>query len=131
MTEKRLTDALELFALSQPFTREQLDQKREALLHTWTPRRFANLTNNPKKYMQAYTKAEEMTRLVEASYALLSGVSRSRRRPPSLVKRLGENLARNSSYVSREMLHVMSQRGQQGRVTRPQVSTLKGTSGAR
>lgn len=74
MTEKRLTDALELFALSQPFTREQLDQKRDALLHIWTPRRFANLTNNPKKYMQAYTKAEEMTRLVEASYALLSAI---------------------------------------------------------
>jgi len=74
MTEKRLTDALELFALSQPFTREQLDQKRDALLHTWTPRRFANLTNNPKKYMQAYTKAEEMTRLVEASYALLAAI---------------------------------------------------------
>ena len=27
-----------------------------------TPRRYANLTNNPKKYMQAYKKAEEMTR---------------------------------------------------------------------
>lgn len=74
MTEQRLTDALALFALSQPFTREQLEQKRDALLHTWTPRRFANLTNNPRKYMQAYTKAEEMTRLVEASYALLSAI---------------------------------------------------------
>lgn len=72
MTEKRLTDAMELFALSQPFTREQLDQKRNALLHIWTPCRFANLTNNPKKYMQAYTKAEKMTRLVEASYVLLA-----------------------------------------------------------
>ena len=74
MTEKRLTDALALFALTQPFTREQLDQKRDALLHTWTPRRFANLTNNPKKYMQAYTKAEEMTRLIETSYALLAAI---------------------------------------------------------
>lgn len=74
MSEKRLTDALALFALAQPFTREQLDQKRNALLHTWTPRRFANLTNNPKKYMQAYTKAEEMTRLVEDSYALLTAL---------------------------------------------------------
>ena len=72
MTEKLLTKALELFTLTQPYTREQLDQRREQLLHTWTPRRFANLTNNPKKYMQAYTKAEEMTRLVEASYALLA-----------------------------------------------------------
>ena len=74
MAEKRFTEALALFALTEPFTREQLDQKRDALLHTWTPRRFANLTNNPKKYMQAYTKAEEMTRLVEASYVLLSSL---------------------------------------------------------
>ena len=81
MTEQRLTDALALFALSQPFTREQLEQKRDALLHTWTPRRFANLTNNPKKYMQAYTKAEEMTRLVEASYALLSSLLVSEKTP--------------------------------------------------
>ncbi|MBS0163182.1 MAG: hypothetical protein JSR64_17205 [Nitrospira sp.] len=81
MTEQRLTDALALFALSQPFTREQLEQKRDALLHTWTPRRFANLTNNPRKYMQAYTKAEEMTRLVEASYALLSSLLVSEKTP--------------------------------------------------
>ena len=81
MPEQRLTDALALFALSQPFTREQLEQKRDALLHTWTPRRFANLTNNPRKYMQAYTKAEEMTRLVEASYALLSSLLVSEKTP--------------------------------------------------
>ena len=62
MTEELLTKALELFTLTQPYTREQLDQRRQQLLHTWTPRRFANLTNNPKKYMQAFTKAEEMTR---------------------------------------------------------------------
>ncbi len=74
MTDNRLKQALELFALSQPYTREQLNQQRDALLHTWTPRRFANLTNNPKKYMQAYKKAEEMTRLVEASYALLASL---------------------------------------------------------
>ncbi len=74
MTEELLTKALELFTLARPYTREQLDQKRDELLHTWTPRRFANLTNNPKKYMQAYTKAEEMTRLVEASYALLAAL---------------------------------------------------------
>ena len=72
MTEKRLTDARELFTLTEPFTREQLDQKRDALLHTWTPQRFANLTNNPKKYMQAYTKAEEMTRKIEEAHLLLT-----------------------------------------------------------
>ena len=74
MTEELLTKALELFTLTQPYTREQLDQRRQQLLHTWTPRRFANLTNNPKKYMQAYTKAEEMTRQIESSYALLAAL---------------------------------------------------------
>lgn len=72
MTDDRLAQALALFALSQPYTLDQLNQQRDALLHTWTPRRFANLTNNPKQYMQAYTKAEEMTRLVEEWYALLA-----------------------------------------------------------
>ena len=74
MTDDTLAKAMELFTLTLPVTREQLDQKREQLLHTWTPRRFANLTNNPKKYMQAYKKAEEMTRLIESSYALLSAL---------------------------------------------------------
>ncbi|MBA5873017.1 MAG: hypothetical protein GDA66_00500 [Nitrospira sp. CR1.2] len=72
MTDDRLAKAVALFALSQPYTLDQLNQQRDALLHTWAPQRFANLTNNPKKYMQAYTKAEEMTRLVETSYALLA-----------------------------------------------------------
>jgi len=44
MTEDLLTKAQELFALTPPYTREQLDRTREQLLHTWTPRRFANLT---------------------------------------------------------------------------------------
>ncbi len=72
MTDDTLTKALELFSLTLPVTRDQLDQTRAQLLHTWNPHRFANLTNNPKKYMQAYKKAEEMTRLIESSYALLS-----------------------------------------------------------
>jgi hypothetical protein len=37
------------------------------LLYTWNPARYSNLTNNPKKYMQAYKKAEEMTRTIEAA----------------------------------------------------------------
>jgi hypothetical protein len=74
MTDDALNKALELFTLTLPFTREQLEQRRGQLLHTWTPRRFANLTNNPKKYMQAYKQAEEMTRLIESSYFLLSAI---------------------------------------------------------
>jgi hypothetical protein len=72
MTDDNLAKALDLFALTLPITREQLDQTRAQLLHTWNPQRYANLTNNPKQYMQAYKKAEEMTRLIESSYALLS-----------------------------------------------------------
>ena len=49
-------------------------ETRRALLHTWNPARYSNLTNNPKQYMQAYKKAEEMTTLIEAAYALLSAV---------------------------------------------------------
>lgn len=74
MTDDALNKALELFTLTLPFTREQLDQTRAQLLHTWNPQRYANLTNNPKKYMQAYKQAEEMTRLVESSYVLLSAI---------------------------------------------------------
>ena len=74
MTDDTLTKALELFTLTLPCTREQLDQTRKQLLHTWNPHRYANLTNNPKKYMQAYKKAEDMTRLIESSYALLSAL---------------------------------------------------------
>lgn len=88
MTEELLTKALELFTLTQPYTREQLDQKREELLHTWTPRRFANLTNNPKKYMQAYKKAEEMTRQIESSYALLAAIlARDEARNPDVRRK--------------------------------------------
>ena len=74
MTDDALNKALELFTLTLPFTREQLDQIHAQLLHTWNPQRYANLTNNPRKYMQAYKQAEEMTRLVESSYVLLSSI---------------------------------------------------------
>ncbi len=71
MTEDPLEKALDLFTLAQPFTREELDQARAKLLHMWNPQRYANLTNNPKKYMQAFKQAEQMTRQVESSYLLL------------------------------------------------------------
>ena len=74
MNDNRITTALELFTLSLPFPRAQLELRREQLLHTWNPQRYANLTNNPKKYMQAYKQAEDMTRLIESSYALLSAL---------------------------------------------------------
>ena len=68
--DKPVTQALEVLGLTLPVSREQLDQKRQELLHTWYPARYANLTNNPKKYMQ-YKQAEDMTKKIEAAYALL------------------------------------------------------------
>jgi hypothetical protein len=64
--------ALQLLGLDLPVSQEQLEIKRKELLHTWDPSRYANLTNNPKKYMQSYKEAEEMTQKIEAAYALLS-----------------------------------------------------------
>jgi hypothetical protein len=67
-----LAQALELFGLTPPVTAKQLTYKRRELLHTWYPARYANLTNNPKKYMQMYKQAEEMTKKIEAAYQILS-----------------------------------------------------------
>jgi hypothetical protein len=77
MTDVKQEDvnrALEVLGLTLPVTPETLARTRRALLYTWNPARYSNLTNNPKKYMQAYKKAEEMTKLIEASYTLLSAV---------------------------------------------------------
>ncbi len=63
--------ALHLFELSEPFTREQLDERRRALLAVWHPHRFATLTNNPRKYMESYKKGEAMTKEIAAAYDLL------------------------------------------------------------
>jgi preprotein translocase subunit Sec63 len=67
-----VSDALKILGLDLPVSQEQLEIKRKELLHTWDPSRYANLTNNPKKYMQSYKEAEEMTQKIEAAYGLLS-----------------------------------------------------------
>ena len=74
VNQEDVTHALEILGLTLPVTPETLAQTRRALLHIWNPARYSNLTNNPKQYMQAYKKAEEMTALIEAAYALLSAV---------------------------------------------------------
>ncbi|MCX5720818.1 MAG: hypothetical protein NT179_02145 [Nitrospirae bacterium] len=74
VTQEDVNHALEVLGLTLPITPETLEQTRRALLHTWNSARYANLTNNPKQYMQSYKKAEEMTTLIEAAYALLSAV---------------------------------------------------------
>jgi hypothetical protein len=74
VTQEDVTHALEILGLTLPVTPETLAQTRRTLLDTWNPARYSNLTNNPKKYMEAYKKAEEMTKLIEAAYALLTAV---------------------------------------------------------
>jgi len=71
---KEIAHALEILDLTLPVTTEDLERAKRVQLYTWNPARYSNLTNNPKKYMEAYKKAEEMTKLVEASYALLTAV---------------------------------------------------------
>jgi hypothetical protein len=64
--------ALQVLGLDLPVSREQLEIKRKELLQTWDPSRYANLTNNPKQYMQSFKEAEEMTRKIESAYSLLA-----------------------------------------------------------
>ena len=71
---KEIVHALELLGLTLPTTQEELERAKRVQLYTWNPARYANLTNNPKQYMKNYKKAEEMTKKIEAAYALLSAV---------------------------------------------------------
>ena len=63
--------ALQVFGLRPPLTRNLLEEKRRELLLTWHPHRYANLTNNPRKYMQMYRKGEAMTKEIHAAYDVL------------------------------------------------------------
>jgi len=74
VTQEDVNHALRILGLTLPVTPQSLARARRVQLYTWDPARYSNLTNNPKKYMQAYKKAEEMTKLVEAAHALLSAV---------------------------------------------------------
>ena len=74
LTQEDVNQALAVLGLTLPVTPETLDRAKRVQLYTWNPARYSNLTNNPKKYMQAYKKAEDMTKLIEAAYALLSAV---------------------------------------------------------
>jgi hypothetical protein len=66
-----LEHALQLFNLTEPFTREVLMQRYEEARRIWHPARYAGLTNNPGKYMEMYKKGEAKTKEVQAAYQLL------------------------------------------------------------
>jgi hypothetical protein len=71
MSPLSLDKAREIFGLGDSPTREALDARRRELLALWHPHRYASLTNNPRKYMQMYTKGEAMTREINEAYAQL------------------------------------------------------------
>ena len=71
---EEVAHALEILGLTLPVSSEDLERAKRVQLYNWNPARYSNLTNNPKQYMQAYKKAEEMTRTIEAAYALLCAV---------------------------------------------------------
>ncbi|MEJ2230212.1 MAG: hypothetical protein P8X46_03380 [Nitrospirales bacterium] len=66
-----LEHALQLFNLTEPYTREALIQRYEEARRIWHPARYAGLTNNPGKYMEMYKKGEAKTKEVQAAYQLL------------------------------------------------------------
>ena len=67
-----LEEALVVFELDPPVTLERVKERYCTLKHTWHPPRYANMTNNPKKYMQMYMKAEAMMKEIESAYATLT-----------------------------------------------------------
>ncbi len=67
-----LAKAMQTFGLADKPTRALLEAKRKELLATWHPHRYANLTNNPRKYMQMYKKGEAMTKEIESAFQILS-----------------------------------------------------------
>jgi len=66
-----LDEALKLFNLTAPFSKERLAQCYEEARRTWYPSRYAGLTNNPGKYMEMYKKGEAKTKEIHAAYQLL------------------------------------------------------------
>ena len=56
VSQEDVSHALEVLGLTLPVTAETLARTRRALLYTWNPARYSNLTNNPKKYMESYKK---------------------------------------------------------------------------
>ncbi len=76
--QEDIDHALAVFGLTPPLTREHLEEKRRELLATWHPHRYANLTNNPRKYMSMYRKGEAMTKAINAAYELLAAWLASR-----------------------------------------------------
>ena len=71
MEEKSIKHALEVFEIADALTIDHLNERYRQLLFTWHPHRYANLTNNPQKYMEMYKKGEAKTKEVHAAFNVL------------------------------------------------------------
>jgi len=74
MIHREIVHALEILGLTLPITSEDLERAKQIQLRNWNPDRYGRLTNHPKQYTEAYLKATEMTKRIEAAYMLLSAV---------------------------------------------------------
>ncbi|MDR4492948.1 MAG: hypothetical protein AB7P17_01975 [Nitrospirales bacterium] len=66
-----IKQAMQLFALQEPFTYEDLLNQYRAALRKWDPARYAGHTNNPGKYMQMYKKGESKTKEIQSAFEIL------------------------------------------------------------
>jgi len=71
MDQETLKHALEIFEVPETLTIDDLNERYRKLLWMWHPHRYANLTNNPRKYMEMYKKGEAKTREVHAAFKVL------------------------------------------------------------
>ena len=71
MDQESLKHALEVFEASDTLTINGLEERYRQLLRMWNPARYANLTNNPQKYMEMYKKGEAKTKEVHAAFKVL------------------------------------------------------------
>ena len=71
MDQETVQNALKVFDVKEILTVELLQKRYRELRLTWHPHRYANLTNNPRKYMEMYKKGEAKTKEVEAAYKVL------------------------------------------------------------
>jgi len=71
MDQEAIQKALAVFEIPDSATHEQLDRRYHELLVMWHPHRYANLTNNPRKYMQMYKKGEAKSKEIHVAYQVL------------------------------------------------------------
>ena len=71
MEQGSIQHALKVFEISDSLTIDRLNERYRQLLFTWHPHRYANLTNNPRKYMEMYKKGEAHTKEIHAAFTVL------------------------------------------------------------